>query len=58
MLVTVAKWLGLAVLLVGLTIGVNTLVPALSGHVAMGVAAALLFGVIYAVQSLGLDPLP
>jgi hypothetical protein len=58
MLVTVGKWLGLAVLLVGLAVGVNTLVPALSGHLAIGVAALIVVVLLYAAQSLGIKRLP
>jgi hypothetical protein len=46
------KWVVIAGLLVGLAIGINTLIPAIRGHIAMGVAAGLLLFVIYGVQHL------
>lgn len=46
------KWVAIAVLLIGVAIGINTLLSPIRGHIAMGVAAGLLLFVIYGVQSL------
>ena len=46
------KWVAIAILLIGVTIAINTLFPPIRGHIAIGVAAGLLLFVIYAVQIL------
>jgi hypothetical protein len=46
------KWVVIAGLLIGVAIVINTFVPAIRGHIAMGVAARLLLFVIYGVQHL------
>jgi hypothetical protein len=45
------KWVAMAILLIGVAIGINTLFPPVRGHIAMGVAAALLLFVVYGVQN-------
>lgn len=55
MLAEVGKWVGLAAVLVVLAVWIHTIEPRLSGHVAMGVAAGLVFLVLYAAQWFGVD---
>ncbi|WP_161607272.1 hypothetical protein [Natrinema pellirubrum] len=52
MLEEIVTWVTIAVLLIGVAIGINTLFPPIRGQIAMGVAAGLLLFVIYGVQSL------
>jgi hypothetical protein len=54
MLWTLARWLGMGTFLVLVAVGVNSVVPAISGHIAMGVAAVVLFAVLYLGQRVGI----
>ena len=51
-LAEIVKWVAIAILLIGVTIAINTLFPQIRGHIAIGVAAGFLLFVIYGVQSL------
>jgi hypothetical protein len=48
----IAKWVAMAISLIDVAIGINTLFAPIRGHIAMGIAAGLLLFVIYRVQSL------
>lgn len=50
MIRTVSKWLIVAAVLIATTLAINTLFPRVRGHLAMGVAAALLALSWYAIR--------
>ncbi|GGL42249.1 hypothetical protein GCM10009037_27220 [Halarchaeum grantii] len=50
MIRAVSEWLVVAVVLVAATLAINTLFPRIRGHLAMGVAAALVALSWYAVR--------
>lgn len=49
------RWIALAVILALTARAVHAVVPAIRGHISMGVAATLLLGVLYLARSVGID---